>query len=81
MEQLSVAANIFLGRESSSWLGILNQRLMDNLAADLLAELETSIAPQALVGMLRVGDQQLVEIAKALSLQSEILIMDRHFVV
>jgi ribose transport system ATP-binding protein len=45
VEQLSVAANIFLGRESRSWLGILNQRQMDNLAADLLAELETQIAP------------------------------------
>ncbi|MEZ6034900.1 MAG: sugar ABC transporter ATP-binding protein [Planctomycetaceae bacterium] len=76
VEQLSVAANIFLGRESRSWLGILNQRQMDNLAADLLAELETQIAPGVPVGTLRVGDQQLVEIAKALSLQSEILIMD-----
>ena len=76
VEQLSVAANIFLGRESRSWLGILNQRQMDNLAADLLAELETQIAPGVAVSTLRVGDQQLVEIAKALSLQSEILIMD-----
>jgi ribose transport system ATP-binding protein len=76
VEQLSVAANIFLGRESRSWLGILNQREMDDRAAALLAELETTISPRALVSTLRVGDQQLVEIAKALSLQSDILIMD-----
>ena len=76
VEQLSVAANIFLGRESRSWLGILNQGEMDNRAASLLAELDTSISPRALVSTLRVGDQQLVEIAKALSLQSDILIMD-----
>ncbi len=76
VEQLSVAANIFLGRESRSWFGILNQREMDERAAALLAELETTISPRALVSTLRVGDQQLVEIAKALSLQSDILIMD-----
>ncbi len=76
VEQLSVAANIFLGRESRCWLGILNERDMDNRAAALLAELDTNISPRALVGTLRVGDQQLVEIAKALSLQSDILIMD-----
>ncbi|HQX49703.1 MAG TPA: sugar ABC transporter ATP-binding protein [Planctomycetaceae bacterium] len=76
VEQLSVAANIFLGRESRSWLGILNQLEMDDRAAALLAELDTNLFPHALVSTLRVGDQQLVEIAKALSLQAEILIMD-----
>ncbi len=76
VEQLSVAANIFLGRESRSWLGILNQREMDDRAAALLAQLDTNISPRAHVSTLRVGDQQLVEIAKALSLQSDILIMD-----
>lgn len=76
VEQLSVAANIFLGRESRNWLGVLNQKEMDRRAAELLAELDTSISPRALVSTLRVGDQQLVEIAKALSLQASILIMD-----
>lgn len=76
VEQLSVAANIFLGRESRNWLGILNQKEMDRRAAELLAELDTNISPRALVSTLRVGDQQLVEIAKALSLQASILIMD-----
>ena len=76
VEQLSVAANIFLGRESRSWLGILNQREMDDRAAALLSELDTNISTRASVSTLRVGDQQLVEIAKALSLQAEILIMD-----
>ncbi len=76
VEQLSVAANIFLGRESRSFFGILNQRAMHERAAELLAQLDTNISPRVLVGTLRVGDQQLVEIAKALSLQSDILIMD-----
>lgn len=75
VEQLSVAANIFLGRELSNWLG-LQQRTMEIQAGELLAQLDTHVSPRALVGTLRVGDQQLVEIAKALSLQSDILIMD-----
>ena len=63
VEQLSVAANIFLGRESRSFFGILNQRAMHERAAELLAQLDTNISPRVLVGTLRVGDQQLVEIA------------------
>lgn len=76
VEQLSVAANIFLGRESKTRWGTLNQRVMDRQAADLLRQLESNLSPTALVGSLRVGDQQLIEIAKALALESSILIMD-----
>ena len=76
VEQLSVAANIFLGREKRTRLGLLDDRAMLGSAAELLDELECAIEPDRLVGDLRVGDQQLVEIAKALSLSMEILIMD-----
>ena len=76
VEQLSVAANIFLGREIKRGFGVLNQVAMDREASDLLAQLESNISPRALVSSLRVGDQQLVEIAKAISLEAEILIMD-----
>ena len=76
VEQLSVAANIFLGREKQTRLGLLDDRAMRRSAAVLLDELECGIQPERLVGDLRVGDQQLVEIAKALSLRMEILIMD-----
>lgn len=76
VEQLSVSANIFLGRELTNGWGVLQQGEMDRRAAELLQQLETSIDPRALVGSLRVGDQQLVEIARALSLESDILIMD-----
>jgi ABC-type sugar transport system ATPase subunit len=76
VEQLSVAANIFLGRERRGRFGLLDQRAMNDAAAALLAELECRAAPTQLVSELRVGDQQLVEIAKALSLQSDIVIMD-----
>jgi ribose transport system ATP-binding protein len=76
VEQLSVAANIFLGREKHGRFGLLDDRAMEREAAALLNELECQISPRQLVGSLRVGDQQLIEIAKALSLKSDILIMD-----
>jgi ABC-type sugar transport system ATPase subunit len=76
VEDLSAAANVFLGREKRSRLGLLDDRAMEKAARDLLVELECHIDPGEPVRGLRVGDQQLVEIAKALSLQTEILIMD-----
>ncbi len=75
VEELTVAANIFLGRECHRW-GVLQQREMDRQARQLLEQLQCPLAPDALVSTLRVGDQQLVEIAKALSLQASVLIMD-----
>ena len=76
VEQLSAAANIFLGREIRGWLGLRDDRAMEQAAGRLLRELECEIDPRELAGALRVGDQQLIEIAKALSLESDILIMD-----
>jgi len=76
VEQLSAAANIFLGREIRNRLGLLDESAMQQASADLFRQLECQIDPRVLAGDLRVGDQQLIEIAKALSLNSEILIMD-----
>jgi len=76
VEQISAAANIFLGRELRGRFGLLDERAMRSAAADLLGQLECRVRPEQPVSTLRVGDQQLVEIAKALSLKSEILIMD-----
>jgi ABC-type sugar transport system ATPase subunit len=76
VEQLSAAANIFLGREKHNWFGLLDDRAMEKAAGQLLVELECQVSPRQLVRELRVGDQQLVEIAKALSLETDILIMD-----
>jgi ABC-type sugar transport system ATPase subunit len=76
VEQLSAAANIFLGREKCKWLGLLDDRAMERAAGELLKQLECHIHPGQLVRELRVGDQQLIEIAKALSLETEVLIMD-----
>jgi ABC-type sugar transport system ATPase subunit len=76
VDELPAAANIFLGREICRFLGFLDNRAMIAAARDLLRQLECNIDPSALAGSLRVGDQQLLEIAKALSLKTEILIMD-----
>jgi ribose transport system ATP-binding protein len=76
VEQLSAAANIFLGREKRTALGLLDDRAMEREAAALFARLKCDVRPSQRVAELRVGDQQLVEIAKALSLKSDILIMD-----
>lgn len=73
---LSVAANIFLGRELRRGAWFLDETRMEREAEELFGQLETHIRPSRPVRALRVGDQQLVEIAKALSLRSEILIMD-----
>jgi ABC-type sugar transport system ATPase subunit len=76
VEQLSAAANIFLGRERRTPFGLLDDAGMDREAAALLAELDCPLDPRTPAGSLRVGDQQLLEIAKALSLRSDVLIMD-----
>ncbi len=76
VEELTTAANIYLGRERCNALGWLDNRTMEAEAAKLFAQLGCEIDPRQRVGELRVGDQQLIEIAKALSLDADILIMD-----
>lgn len=64
VEQLSAAANIFLGREIRGYFGLRDDRAMEEAAGHLLHELECEIDPRVTAGSLRVGDQQLIEIAK-----------------
>jgi ABC-type sugar transport system ATPase subunit len=76
--QLTVADNIFLGRELTRGgrLGWLDERTMEARTRQLFDRLGTAIAPRARVGDLRIGDQQMVEIAKALAFDAAIVIMD-----
>ena len=76
MTNLSVAENIFLGREPLNRLGLVDYRRMFEGVEVLLRKLELDVAPSTLLGNLRVGQQQIVEIAKALSMEARILIMD-----
>src|SRR5581483_4801488 len=66
--ELSVADNIFLGREPLLAGTIIDRRRMIRSAARLLQRLAVKIDPESRIAALRVGEQQLVEIAKALSL-------------
>ena len=72
---LSVAENIFLGREISKGLS-LNNAKMEAEAKRILDDLKIDIDPRQTVGDLPVSKQQMVEIAKALSINAKILIMD-----
>ncbi|MET0940685.1 MAG: sugar ABC transporter ATP-binding protein [Mesorhizobium sp.] len=74
--ELSVADNIFLGRELRIGGLVINRPASRSAARALLTRLGIQLDPDARVGGLRVGEQQLVEIAKALSLSARILIMD-----
>ena len=74
--ELTAADNIFLGREPLIAGMIVDRRRIAKAAARLLRRLGIDIDPQRRVADLRVGEQQLVEIAKALSLDARILMMD-----
>ncbi|HEX5500607.1 MAG TPA: sugar ABC transporter ATP-binding protein, partial [Thermomicrobiales bacterium] len=74
--ELTVAENIFLGREPHTATGLLDGERMNREASALLARLDLAIPPDRPVKWLRVGEQQLVEVAKALSLDARLLILD-----
>jgi ribose transport system ATP-binding protein len=76
LPDLSVAANVFMGRESRSRFGLLDSREQVRGARDVLARLGVSINPTERVGSLSVAQQQMVEIAKALSVNARVVIMD-----
>jgi ribose transport system ATP-binding protein len=73
---LTVAANIFLGRERTRGPGWLDNRAMEAEARRIFERLGAPIAPRARLGDLRIGDQQMVEIARALTFDAAIVIMD-----
>ena len=73
---LSVAENIYLGREFTDRFGLVDYRRMLKESKSLLKRMELDIEPSQLVAHLRVGERQLVEIAKALSLNARVIIMD-----
>ncbi len=73
---LSIGENIFLGREITNALGILDKTAMRKHTAQLLKKVNLDISPDTLISKLKVGQQQLVEIAKALHTNAEVIIMD-----
>jgi ribose transport system ATP-binding protein len=77
MNHLTAAQNIFIGREPRRGLGVfVDDDTLNKNAAALFARMQIKIDPKTEVGTLTVARQQLVEIAKALSFDSKVLIMD-----
>ncbi|MBO0979604.1 sugar ABC transporter ATP-binding protein [Microbacterium sp. SD291] len=75
MPDLTVAQNIFVGREPRTG-PFLSERKLNTQTAELLARLGIRLDPRRPVGDLTVAEQQMVEIAKALSFNAKVLIMD-----
>ncbi|MFE2604577.1 sugar ABC transporter ATP-binding protein [Streptomyces mirabilis] len=72
---LTVAENIFLGRQPRRY-GLIDRKRMEAEAAELLERVGVSVSPRARVRELGIARLQMVEIAKALSLNARVLIMD-----
>ncbi len=75
VKDLSIAENIFLGREPRRF-GVIRWEELYSRAQQLLDDLHLNVDPRTPVGQLGIGQQQLVEIAKALSQQARILVLD-----
>ncbi|RRD47291.1 sugar ABC transporter ATP-binding protein [Tessaracoccus sp. OH4464_COT-324] len=76
VNDLTVAQNLYLGRPGSHSGGVINDRKLNQMAGELFDRLGMNLNPKALVGNLSVARQQMVEIARALSYNSRILVMD-----
>jgi len=77
-DNLSIAENIFLGRQPfrAGWLGITHRRELYRRSAALLERVQLAVSPRVPVGWLSIGQKQLVEVAKALSLDARIVVFD-----
>ncbi|MDI3548515.1 MAG: ribose transport system ATP-binding protein [Halanaerobiales bacterium] len=73
---LSVAENIYLGREPLKKSGLIDWDLLYKNTRELLDRLQADIDPRTLVSQLSVAEQQFVEISKALSFDSKLIVMD-----
>ena len=73
---LTIAENIFLGREKKGRLGLVSKDKMAEAAKPFLERVGLNVDPNEFVGKLSIGQQQMVEIAKSFSLNAKILILD-----
>jgi ABC-type sugar transport system ATPase subunit len=73
---LSVAENVFAGRQPTGWLGMVDRWSMNERTRALMRELGVAIEPTAKVASLSPAHAQVVEIAKALSRELKVLILD-----
>ena len=73
---LTVAENIFIGRQPKGALGLISKSRMRKDAHDLFNQLGVPIDPDRVAEGLSIADQQIIEIAKAISLDAQVLVMD-----
>ncbi|MBI1930160.1 ATP-binding cassette domain-containing protein, partial [Candidatus Poribacteria bacterium] len=73
--EMTVGENIYLGREPTRF-GMIDRNRLYHDAAHLLSDFSLSLQPQTPVGQLGIGQQQMVEIAKALSREARLLVLD-----
>ncbi|WP_449044322.1 sugar ABC transporter ATP-binding protein [Paracoccus versutus] len=76
MDWMTVAENIWIRREPKNALGLIDHRKMTEMTRELFAQLRLKIDPTAQISTLTVAQRQMVEIAKAVSHRSQVLIMD-----
>lgn len=75
MNHLTVAQNMYIGREPKKGV-MIDDKKMEKDAADLFAKIGVNIDPTVQLGTLTVGKQQMVEIAKAISHDCKLLVLD-----
>ncbi|SES40481.1 sugar ABC transporter ATP-binding protein [Rhizobium sp. NFR03] len=73
---MTVAENLSLGREPTTRFGTLDRAMMDTLAREKLGRIHSTIDPRRKLGSLSVGMQQMVEIARAVSENARVLVLD-----
>jgi ABC-type sugar transport system ATPase subunit len=76
IENLTVAENIFLAREALSSSGLIDSRTMNKAASEALDQLHLSFAPATPGSALSIGHRQMIEIAKAISVNAKVIVMD-----
>ena len=73
---LSVTENIFMGRQPTNRIGRIDRRAMRDEATQIFTRLGVALDPERITEGLSIADQQIIEIAKAISLDAKVLIMD-----
>ncbi|MEJ0034154.1 MAG: ATP-binding cassette domain-containing protein [Bacteroidota bacterium] len=76
VSDLTITENIFLGREITNSFGFLDHHRMKQQANTLLKRLHLDVSPDAKISSLKIGQQQVVEVAKSLLLDAKVIIMD-----
>ncbi len=75
-DNLTVAENIFLAKEPKAFMGFIDRTKMIKETEKILKHLNMNIDPSTLVSELSIGQQQMIEIAKAISYDSKLIVMD-----